>query len=187
LDRIFLGCCVEVWILSQRLRYPLLFTALLALLAATWAGLLRIGWLLPTTGGLAAAHGPLMVSGFLGTLIGLERAVALAALGRRWVYIAPILSALGVVTSLLGLPIGPWLLTAGSLALIAVLGEIIRRQPRVDRGLGRDHPPPARVVHLHDGLRHGAVGGGERALAGRLADLPGRLVVGRLPGADHRR
>ena len=115
--------------MSQRLRYPLLFTALLALLVAAWAGLLRIGWLLPTTGGLAAAHGPLMVSGFLGTLIGLERAVALAALGRRWVYIAPILSALGVVTSLLGLPVGPWLLTAGSFALIAVFGEIIRRQP----------------------------------------------------------
>ena len=113
----------------QRLRYPLLLTALLALLVAAWAGLLRIGWLLPATGGLAAAHGPLMVSGFLGTLIGLERAVALAALGRRWVYIAPILSALGVVTSLLGLPIGPTLLTAGSLALIAVFGEIIRRQP----------------------------------------------------------
>ena len=120
---------MEVQILSQRLRYPLLLTALLALLVAAWAGLLRIGWLLPTTGGLAAAHGPLMVSGFLGTLIGLERAVALAALGRRWVYIAPILSALGVVTSLLGLPIGPWLLTAGSIALIAVFGEIIRRQP----------------------------------------------------------
>jgi len=106
----------------------LLLTALLALLVAAWAGLLRIGWLLPTTGGLAAAHGPLMVSGFLGTLIGLERAVALAALGRRWVYIAPVLSALGVMTSLLGLPIGPWLLTAGSIALIAVFGEIIRRQ-----------------------------------------------------------
>ena len=33
------------------------------------------------------------------------------------------------MTSLLGLPIGPWLLTAGSIALIAVFGEIIRRQP----------------------------------------------------------
>jgi len=70
-----------------------------------------------------------MVSGFLGTLIGLERAVALATLGRRWVYVAPALSALGAITSLLGLPIGPTLLTAGSLALIAVFGEIIHRQP----------------------------------------------------------
>ncbi len=113
----------------QRLRYPLLLTALLTLLAATWAGLLRIGWLLPAAGNLAANHGPLMVSGFLGTLIGLERAVALASLGRRWTYLAPILSGLGAITSLFGLPVGPFLLTAGSLALIALFGEIIRRQP----------------------------------------------------------
>jgi hypothetical protein len=115
--------------LFQRLRYPLLWIALLTLLAATWAGLRRIGWLLPAPGGLAAGHGPLMVSGFLGTLIALERAVALAALGRRWVYVAPALAALGALASLLGLPVGPVLLTAGSLALIAVFGEIIRRQP----------------------------------------------------------
>ena len=113
----------------QRLRYPLLLIALLTLLAAACAGLLRIGWVLPTTSGLAASHGPLMVSGFLGTLIGLERAVALAQLGRRWTYLAPILSGLGAITSLLGLPVGPVLLTAGSVALIAVFGEIIRRQP----------------------------------------------------------
>lgn len=113
----------------SRLRYPLLLVALLTLLAATWAGLLRIGWLLPATDGLAAAHGPLMVSGFLGTLISLERAVALAALGRRWVYLAPALTAGGALTGLLGLPVGPFLLTAGSIALIAVFGEIIHRQP----------------------------------------------------------
>lgn len=115
--------------MSQHLRYPLLLIALLTLLAATWAGLLRIGWTLPTTSSLAAMHGPLMVSGFLGALIGLERAVALAALGRRWTYVAPILAGLGAITSLAGLPVGPWLLTAGSLALIAVFAEIVRRQP----------------------------------------------------------
>jgi hypothetical protein len=113
----------------ERLRYPILLVALLALLVAIWAGLLRIGWVLPSRVNLAAAHGPLMVSGFLGTLIGLERAVALAALGRRWAYLAPSLTALGVVTGLLGLPVGPWLVTAGSLVLIAVFAEIIRRQP----------------------------------------------------------
>ncbi|MGQ9841751.1 MAG: hypothetical protein ACUVR4_14830 [Anaerolineae bacterium] len=113
----------------KRLRYPLLLVALLTLLAATWAGLLRIGWALPAPDRLAAAHGPLMVSGFLGTLIGLERAVALAALNRRWAYVAPIFAALGAITSLLALPIGPILLTAGSLALVVVFGEIVRRQP----------------------------------------------------------
>ena len=97
----------------QRLRYPLLLIALLALLVAIWAGLMRIGWLLPAAGGLAAAHGPLMVSGFLGTLIGLEREwrwprwARAGSTSRRS-------SALGVVTSLLGLPIGPTLLTAAA-------------------------------------------------------------------------
>jgi len=115
--------------LLKRLRYPLLLVALLTLLAATWAGLLRVGWVLPAPDHLAAGHGPLMVSGFLGTLIALERAVALAALGRRWVYIAPALAAIGALTSLIGLQIGPALLTGSSLALIAVFSEIIRRQP----------------------------------------------------------
>lgn len=73
----------------NRLRYPLLATAIATLLVATWAGLRRMGWALPTPNSLVAGHGPLMVSGFLGTLIGLERAVALADLGgwldvRRW-------------------------------------------------------------------------------------------------------
>lgn len=115
--------------MADRLRYPLLLIALLTLLAAVWAGLLRIGWVFAGSASLIAAHGPLMVCGFLGTLIGLERAVALAQLGRRWTYAAPLLSALGALTSLFGLPIGPWLLTAGSLALIGVFGEIVRRQP----------------------------------------------------------
>jgi hypothetical protein len=53
----------------------------LALLAGLWAGLLRLGWQLPPLLlQLPAQHGPLMVSGFLGTLISLERAVA--TLGR---------------------------------------------------------------------------------------------------------
>ena len=62
--------------LANRLRYPILMVAPLTLLAAAWAGLLCIGWVLPTAG-----HGPLMISGSLGTLFGLKCAVALAALG----------------------------------------------------------------------------------------------------------
>ena len=65
----------------------------LALLAAMWAGLLRMGWVWPPLRpSLAAVHGPLMVSGFVGTLIGLERAVAL---GKKWAYTAPLLTGLG--------------------------------------------------------------------------------------------
>jgi hypothetical protein len=116
--------------LITRLRYPLLAVALFTLLAAVWAGLVRIGWFaLPATRSLVAMHGPLMVSGFLGTLVSLERAVALGSLGRRWAYAAPVLSALGAIATLLGLPIGPYLLTLGSAALIVIFTEIVHQQP----------------------------------------------------------
>jgi len=48
---------------------------------------------------LAASHGLLMALGFLGTMIALERAVAL---GRRWGYLAPLLSGASAVALVLG-------------------------------------------------------------------------------------
>jgi hypothetical protein len=81
-------------------RVPLLVAAILALLAAIWAGWLRIGWQWPAwQPGLIAEHGPLMISGFFGTLISLERAVALR---RRWPYTGPVLSGLGGLALLAG-------------------------------------------------------------------------------------
>jgi hypothetical protein len=64
----------------------------LGLLLGTYTGLARAG----VSHSLVAAdiHGVVMVLGFLGTLIALERAVAL---GRRWGYLAPALSALAVL------------------------------------------------------------------------------------------
>jgi len=56
---------------------PLLILAIFALLLGLWAGLLRLGWSSPAFPNLALAHGPLMVSGFLGGLIPLERAIAI--------------------------------------------------------------------------------------------------------------
>lgn len=111
------------------LRFPLMAMAVVALLAALWGGLLRLGWdwpiMRPT---LPVAHGPLMVSGFLGTLIGLERAVAL---GRRWTYAGPTLTGLGALALVVGLPgaVGASLMAVGSLALAVVFAVIIRRQP----------------------------------------------------------
>jgi hypothetical protein len=70
-----------------RFRYPLLLAGLAALVCGVWAGLLRFGWSLPTgRANLIELHGPLMVFGFLGTVISLERAVALQ---RPWGYLAP--------------------------------------------------------------------------------------------------
>jgi hypothetical protein len=112
-----------------RSRFPLVALGILALLAALWAGLVRLGWgwppLLPT---LPAAHGPLMIAGVLGTLTALERAVAL---GGRWTILAPALTALGAFAVLIGLPawVGPLLITLGSLAMVAVFAAIVRLQP----------------------------------------------------------
>lgn len=99
---------------------------MLALLAASWAGLVRLGWgWPPLRPALPAAHGPLMVGAFLGTVIGVERAVAL---NRRWTYLAPLLTALGGLALMVGLPgpVGPVLITLGSLGLAAVFGLILR-------------------------------------------------------------
>lgn len=89
-------------------RLPFLLAGGLALLGGLDAGLALLG--LPPLyfgGRLAEVHGPLMVLGFVGTLISLERAVAL---DHRWGYAAPVISGLGAVATLLGLGSGPMLL-----------------------------------------------------------------------------
>lgn len=109
---------------------------MLALLGGMWAGLVRIGWALPPLRtSLPANHGPLMIFGFLGTVISLERAVALAALstgwGRRWPYAAPLLAGAGALAILAGLPdpIGRGLIVLGGLAMVVIFAVIIRARP----------------------------------------------------------
>lgn len=111
----------------DRFRYPLLALSLLILLSATWAGLVRIGWRWPVIlPALPVSHGPLMVSGFLGTLIGLERAVALR---KGWAYLGPLATALGAVMLIfsLGENLGALLITLGSFGLILVFIQILRQ------------------------------------------------------------
>ena len=106
---------------------PVLLFSLLALLAGLWAGLLRIGWMLPgLQSSLPASHGPLMVSGFLGSLIAVERVVALK---KRWMFAAPLLTGLGWVVSLAfpRIAIGPLLITLGSLGTVVILSVMVRR------------------------------------------------------------
>jgi hypothetical protein len=112
-----------------RTRLPFIALAMLALLAALWAGLVRLGWgLPPLLLPLPEAHGPLMVSGFVGTVISLERAVAV---GKRWTYTAPALSGVGalMLLAVLPLPLGQLSITLGSLVLLAIFAVILRRQP----------------------------------------------------------
>lgn len=108
---------------------PLMLLALLALAAGVYAGLARIGWRLPMPQPeLAGAHGPLMVAGVLGTVVGLERAVAL---GRRWPYAAPLLNGLGGLALIAGAPgrLGALLLTLGGLALLLIFVSLLRSHP----------------------------------------------------------
>lgn len=84
---------------GRRLRYVPLAFAAAALLAGLWTGLARIGLTVVPASSLDGAHGALMICGFFGTLISLERAVAI---GRPWAYAAPTLAALGGIVLLCG-------------------------------------------------------------------------------------
>lgn len=110
-------------------RLPLLATAILSLFWAAWLGLLRIGWALPLPQPeQLILHGPLMIGGFLGTLIGLERAVGV---GRRWAYAAPVFTAAGSIGLVLGAPapIAPSLITVGSVVVVAVFLVVLQQHP----------------------------------------------------------
>lgn len=111
-----------------RLRLPLLAAGGLALLGGLYAALVRLELPVPDpTGRTGDTHGAVMVLGFVGTLVALERAVALAA---RWGLLAPLCSALGALVLLAGGPalIGYVLLAAGGVGLLAVYAVIWRRQ-----------------------------------------------------------
>jgi hypothetical protein len=107
---------------------PILALAILALLCALWAGLLRIGWVLPAFPTLAAAHGPLMISGFLGVLIPLERAVAIR---QKWMFAVPAAAGLGWIVLLFAPFLGGALLTLASFGTLGILGVMVRREPHL--------------------------------------------------------
>jgi hypothetical protein len=101
-------------------RLPLLFLGMLALVAGVLAGLARLAVAVPEAAAAqAGAHGALMIAAFLGTVISLERAVALASAGRHWPYLAPLCAGLGGVALLAGLsvPLAQALFVAAGLVL----------------------------------------------------------------------
>jgi hypothetical protein len=98
-----------------------------AFLVGLWVGLVRLGLQLP--GGfprLAEFHGMLMTGGFLGTLISLERAVAL---GRWWAYGAPVFSACAAIALIAGFSelAGAFFLAAGVLLTINSAAVVARQ------------------------------------------------------------
>lgn len=109
---------------------PFIALAILAFLTGLWAGLLRIGWSLPSFPNLALSHGPIMVSGFLGTLIALERAVAIR---QKWMFVVPGICGAGWVSllALPFLPVGMLLLTFGSLGTLGILVVMVKQETKI--------------------------------------------------------
>lgn len=106
-------------------RLPLLVLGMLSLVGGVLAGLSRLGWEVPATAA-AGWHGALMISAFFGTVISLERAVAL---GRGWAYLAPAGAGLAGVAMLAGAPLAPAqiLMVAAAATLVAGSVQVLRR------------------------------------------------------------
>lgn len=115
--------------LPPRWRLPLLLLAMASLLGGVLGGLARLGVAVPEVAQLrAGSHGALMVAAFFGTVISLERAVALH---RFWPYLAPLAAGLGGLAILAG---GAWWLPPALFSLAAALFSlasfgIYRQQP----------------------------------------------------------
>jgi len=113
-----------------RWRVPLLVLGFASLVFGVAGGLARLGASIPAPAGAIALHGALMVSGFLGTVIGLERAVAL---GRRWAYAAPLASGAGGLCLVFGLAApGFALLALAAALLVAASAAVLARQPSLE-------------------------------------------------------
>jgi hypothetical protein len=104
---------------------PLLPFVLLALLLGLGSGLIRLGWALPLSRGVAD-HGALMVGSFLGSLILLERVVVVK---KGWAYALPLLNLLSLPLFLLGYPqLAYGVLIGGSLGLVLIFWLLLQRQ-----------------------------------------------------------
>ena len=102
------------------------------LVTAICGGLLRAGVRLPDAGDevllgrAAVAHAALMICGFLGTVLSIERAVAVKL---RAAFVAPLAAGLGGVCLLLGREsAGAWLEVIAALAFVFVNVVVVRRQ-----------------------------------------------------------
>lgn len=108
----------------------LMVGACISLLAGLDGALLLLGvWSPVMSTRLSKWHGPLMVLGFVGTVICLERAVAL---GHRLAYLVPAMSGFGVIVLLAPLPFdsaraGLALLTLAQLGLLTIYVPLWRR------------------------------------------------------------
>ena len=154
-------------------RVPLILLAIFALLMAIWGGLQRMGWSLPSFNPiLSLSHGQLMIGGFLGTVIGLERAVVTK---KFWGYIGPLATGIGallIVTDFSPLA-GAFLITVGSVILVAMFLRFMKT---------------SRSLHLSV-MAAGALSSADRKyiLVSRICRFKSFDVVDGFFGTDNRR
>jgi hypothetical protein len=115
------------------LRRALLALAAASLVAGVAGGLLRLGVPVPLASGrVALSHGVLMLGGFFGTVIALERAIAL---GGRSALLVPAAAAAAAVGVLAGAGASALVLLAAASAGLVALGAAIVRRQRADHTL----------------------------------------------------
>lgn len=110
-------------------RLPLLALGGATLILGLLGGLARLDWWTgQTPAGGMASHGVLLIGGFLGTLIGLERAVAVQ---HRVAYLVPLLAGLGGLVLVSGRADGlaMGLLVGASLGFTAIAASLMWRLP----------------------------------------------------------
>jgi hypothetical protein len=110
-------------------RAAILLLAAFSLVTGILGGLARAGWGVPLPAA-AAHHGVLMIAGFLGTVISLERAVAL---GHPLAFAAPLAAGAGAALLLSGLDALLWLLAPALLMALSV--AVLRRQAEMHTAL----------------------------------------------------
>ncbi|WP_174722298.1 MULTISPECIES: hypothetical protein [Cryobacterium] len=107
----------------------------IALLAGLNGALQLLGLAAPVDSRrLTEVHGPLMVFGFVGTVVVLERAVAVR---RGWAYLSPGLLGTGGIALISPLPVivGQCALIGGCVMLLAIYAEIWRKQAAISTGV----------------------------------------------------
>ncbi|WP_211346033.1 hypothetical protein [Paramicrobacterium agarici] len=111
-------------------RLALAAPAGVALLVGMAAGLARMGVFEMDAEALQDAHAPAMLFGFVGSLVVLERAVAIR---RTWAYAAPLLLSLGALSLITPIPaaVGRTAIVLGLALMLVIYRLIWQRQPAV--------------------------------------------------------
>ena len=106
-------------------RFLFVLLAIISLLTGMWTGLTRLGWdVLPLQA--TAHHGAIMVGGFLGTLISLEKAIPLQ---KKIFLIIPVVSASSILFFITGHPTYSFfVLIVASIGLCTIYAVYLYRQ-----------------------------------------------------------